>query len=71
MEKQMSKRRHGSAGDRGAADAYYGRPLAPHYFKGATYTSEKVEKADMTHREIKEYTVAYNEQIASGERKEY
>jgi hypothetical protein len=58
----MEQRRHGSPGDRGSADAYYRRPYRPHYFKGATYDSEKVEKADMTKKEIAEYMAAYNAQ---------
>ena len=28
--------RHGSAEDRGSADAYYGRQPEPHYYEGAT-----------------------------------
>ena len=36
--------RHGSPRDRGSADAYYGRPMRPHYFSGATYQSKEITK---------------------------
>lgn len=52
-------RRHGGPFDRGSADAYYHRSYNPHYFKGATYSSEKVEMEDMTEAEITAYTVGY------------
>jgi hypothetical protein len=60
--------RHGGPYDRGAADFYYGRPFSPHYFKGDTYASEKVEEADMTPEEIEAYTVGYDEET---ERKDW
>lgn len=52
--------RHGSAADRGSADRYYGRPYDPHYFKGATYSSERVEAKDMTPEEIQAYKTAFD-----------
>ena len=51
--------RHGGAYDRGAADAFYGRPYAPHYFTGATYFSTKIEKADMNAQQRAAYTQGY------------
>lgn len=51
--------RHGGPYDRGSADAYYHRSYEPHYFKGATYTSERVDLADMTAEEIVAYTAGY------------
>lgn len=51
--------RHGGPQDRGSADAYYGRPFSPHYYKGASYSSERVEKSDMTPEEIAEYRYGY------------
>jgi hypothetical protein len=55
--------RHGSPQDRGSADAYYGRPCKPHYYVGATYSSERVEKDNMTVGEIEAYMYGYdNEQ---------
>ena len=62
--------RHGGPEDRGSADAYYGRPFAPHYFVGGSYSSDRVEKAQMTRKEIKEYKTGYDEQVASGSFKE-
>ena len=64
-------KRHGGAYDRGAADAYYGRPLKPHYFKGNTYNSEKVHEPEMTYKEVMAYLAGYEEQIKSGEFKDY
>jgi len=54
-------KRHGGPYDRGSADSYYGRPFEPHYFKGDTYHSEKVEMADMTAEEITAYTRGFND----------
>ena len=52
--------RHGGPWDRGSADAYYQRPFNPHYFKGDTYSSEKVERKDMTKEEIAAYEDGYS-----------
>jgi hypothetical protein len=52
--------RHGGAYDRGSADAWYGRPAEPHYFKGDTYFSDKVEEVNMTPEEIAAYMAGYN-----------
>ncbi len=51
--------RHGSPQDRGSADAYYQRPYDPHYYVGATYSSERVEKDNMTVGEIEAYCYGY------------
>ena len=53
-------RRHGGAYDRGSADAYYHRARDPHYYKGATYASDRVEAKDMTPAEIEAYNAGYN-----------
>lgn len=53
--------RHGGPYDRGSADAYYHRPFDPHYYRGDTYTSERVELKDMTAAEITAYTAGYNQ----------
>jgi hypothetical protein len=53
--------RHGGAYDRGSADAWYGRPAAPHYFTGKTYQSTKIEAVDMSEEEIAAYMAGYNE----------
>lgn len=53
--------RHGGAYDRGSADAYYNRPLDPHYYRGDTYMSERVGLALMTPAEITAYTAGYRD----------
>ena len=67
----MYDQRHGGAYDRGAADSYYRRSYQPHYYTGATYSTEKVELADMTPEEIAAYTRGYNDNEESGSFKEY
>lgn len=57
----MNTRRHGSPYDRGAADSYYQRGPAPHYYTGDTYNSLRVEEADMTPEEIQEYMEGFAE----------
>ena len=51
--------RHGGPFDRGTCDSYYGRGYNPHYFVGDSYNSPRVEMAQMTTREIVEYTMGY------------
>ena len=59
-EKAVDKR-HGSAYDRGSADAYYHRAQNPHYYKKASYSSERVEKKDMSDEQKAEYLLGYYE----------
>ena len=59
MKEEMELTRHGGPYDRGAADAYYQRAATPHYFKGDTYQSEKVEIADMTDKEKEQYALGF------------
>ena len=59
--------RHGGPYDRGAADAYYQRPACPHYFKGDSYQSEKVEQSMMTDRERELYALGYSGQLSKKE----
>ena len=53
--------KHGSPYDRGAADAYYGRPMEPHYYPNGTYNYPLIEKKDMTEEEIEAYRLGYTE----------
>ena len=53
--------------DRGGADFWYGSGFNPHYYKGATYSTGRVELADMTPEEITAYTVGYREAEERGE----
>ncbi len=57
-------KRHGSPHDRGSADAYYHRPPDPHYYKGDSYASDRVEKKDMSDEQRAEYYLGYNETTA-------
>jgi len=63
--------RHGGPYDRGRADSYYRRPFNPHFFKGATYSSERVELKDMTPNEIVAYTAGYRDNEELGDHKEW
>lgn len=63
-------KRHGGPYDRGAADAYYGRTLQPHYYVGDTYDSTRLDAVDMSANEINEYidgfeSVIFNEKFLS------
>lgn len=53
--------RHGSAYDRGSADAWYGRPFRPHYFTGASFQSDEIVITDPTSAEYEAYAAGYNE----------
>ncbi len=56
--------RHGSAYDRGSADSYYRRGRKPHYYMGATYTSEIVTEERMTAEEIAAYHKGFDDNEA-------
>lgn len=63
--------RHGGPYDRGSADYWYHRDFEPHYYVGDTYTSDKVELAQMTPEEITAYTAGYRDAEARGDRKDW
>lgn len=63
MVESLYDQRHGGPYDRGTADAYYGREYNPHYYVGNTYTSERVDLANMTAEEITAYTAGFNQTI--------
>jgi len=63
--------RHGGPYDRGSADFYYGRTNSPHYFKGATYRSEKVEYKDMSKEKRDSYHAGWKDAEADNNRKEW
>ncbi len=63
--------RHGGAYDRGSADSYYRRGRRPHYYKGATHQSERVEAKDMTPDEIEAYNAGYDDNEESNNHKEW
>jgi hypothetical protein len=64
-------KRHGSCFDRGSADSYYNRPRRPHYYVGATYTSEKVIAENMTEEEIANYNAGYDWNENNGDKKDW
>ncbi len=63
--------RHGGPFDRGSADSYYHRPVSPHYYVGGTATSEKIEKGQMTIREIEDYLAGYEWNEKFGDKKDW
>jgi len=63
--------RHGGPYDRGSADSYYGRGRRPHYFKGATYSTEEVTETGMTPEEIAAYNQGYDDNEADGNFKDW
>ena len=67
----MSLPRHGGPEDRGTMDSYYQRGFKPHYFKGDTYTSDRVDIKDMTAKDIVDYTRGYNSNEKLGEFKNW
>lgn len=69
----MSKydQRHGGPYDRGSADSYYCRGFRPHYFKGDTYNSERVDEQHMTAEELAAYKAGYYDNEAGGNFKDW
>jgi hypothetical protein len=61
---------HGSPYDRGSADAYYRRPINPHYYPaGDVGFSEPI--SELTNEQEMEYLQGYWEQQKSGDFKDY
>lgn len=60
---------HGSPYDRGSADAYYQRPMKPHYYPEGTGHGEPV--TELTHEQELEYVMGYQDQMRSGDHKDY
>lgn len=63
--------RHGGPFDRGSADSYYHRPKEPHYYRGGTYMSDRVESKDMSIEEIEAYIAGYEYNEKYGDKKEW
>jgi hypothetical protein len=61
--------RHGGPYDRGQADYWYSRGCEPHYFKGGTYTSERV--TDLTEAETAAYMAGYEDAMRDGAQKDW
>ena len=63
--------RHGGPFDRGSADSWYSRGYNPHYYKGDSYNSDRVERDDMTAEEIEQYYAGYEWNEEFGGKKEW
>ena len=66
---QFMRTQHGSLFDRGRADSYYGRSRSPHWWPLGTGRGDKVET--LTAKEIAEYNVGYDNQEATGDKKDW
>lgn len=69
--KEHSYKRHGGAYDRGSADSYYGRPREPHFYAGASYTTDKITDLTDNPKAIRDYNQGYDDQEKSGIKKQY
>ena len=56
---QVKNTEHGGPYDRGGADAWYARPMVPHWYPNGTYTGKRVDRSEMSKQEIAEYTYGY------------
>ena len=71
FDSSLYDQRHGGPFDRGGSDYYYGRKFEPHYYTGATYSSDKVEMKEMSAEEIAAYTRGYNAAEEDGTQKDW
>lgn len=70
-DKSNTLLRHGGPFDRGSADSYYGRGVQPHYYVGGTGNSPRVEKDNMTDKQILEYYAGFEYNELRGDKKEW
>lgn len=63
--------RYGGPFDRGCADYYYGRGYNPHFYKGDSYSSDRVNQAEMALEEIAAYDAGYEQARKSGFQKDW
>lgn len=66
---QWDRKQHGCLYDRGSADSYYGRSRDPHYGGVGGDSGARVSVND--NESVAEYMAGYNDNEASGERKEW
>lgn len=66
---QFQRNRHGSLYDRGGADSYYGRGKSPHWYPNGSYNEPRIE--DLSDEEIAEYNEGYDNNEATGNKKEW
>lgn len=70
-EKTKHDIRHGGPYDRGSADSWYNRGMTPHYYKGDTYDSDRVNEDQMTAEEIEAYMDGYKDNEMFGGKKDW
>lgn len=63
--------RHGGPWDRGSADSYYRRSYHPHYYVGATGSSQLVTEHQMTLEDVEAYRAGYEYNESCGDHKDY
>ena len=68
-DSELFDTRHGGCFDRGSADSYYNRGIEPHYYVGATYSSEKI--TGLTESEIRDYMAGYEWNEKFGDKKDW
>lgn len=68
---RMQNETHGSPFDRGSADSWYNRPRKPHFYPHGTYNGNAVTEFEMSPEEIDAYHRGYDENEASGGKKEW
>jgi len=66
---QFDRKQHGCLYDRGSADSYYGRCRDPHYGGVGGDSGRRVSVNDDA--SVAEYMMGYNDNEASGDRKEW
>lgn len=71
FEGNLYDQRHGGPFDRGAADSYYDRGFNPHFYLGDTYSSQRIDLADMTAEQITAYSAGYRYNEQFGDKKDW
>lgn len=71
FEGNLYDQRHGGPFDRGAADSYYNRGFNPHFYLGDTYSSQRIDLADMTAEQITAYSAGYRYNEQFGDKKDW
>tara|TARA_R110000772_G_scaffold60742_1_gene137065 strand:- start:6016 stop:6246 length:231 start_codon:yes stop_codon:yes gene_type:complete len=69
IDESFNRMRHGSLYDRGAADSWYRRSSAPHWFPNGTSNPPLVD--DLTEEQIEEYVAGYEDNEIFGDHKDW
>lgn len=70
-DKDLYDTRHGGPFDRGSADSHYNRPFEPHYYRGATHSTDIVLAVVMSVVELEAYAAGYEHNERYGDKKDY